>query len=80
MMRDIASHIPTIVGSVPTPQDNGTSAMVWKEPYGVVSYALCDESSFQLYLISRIVTLYDVNNYLYLKPSENKPTTNMSIS
>lgn len=35
MLRDIASHIPTITGSVPTVQDVGTSAMVWKEPYGV---------------------------------------------
>jgi hypothetical protein len=35
MLRDIASHIPTITGSVPTLQDNGMSAMVWKEPYGV---------------------------------------------
>jgi acyl-CoA reductase-like NAD-dependent aldehyde dehydrogenase len=35
-LRDIASHIPVMTGSVPTPGDEGTSAMVWKEPYGVI--------------------------------------------
>ena len=35
MMRDVAGRISTIVGSVNTTQDEGTSAMVWKEPYGV---------------------------------------------
>ena len=36
MIRDIAGRLPTISGSVKTTQDEGTSAMVWKEPYGVV--------------------------------------------
>ena len=36
MLRDIASQISNICGSVPVVQDEGTSAMVWKEPYGVV--------------------------------------------
>lgn len=36
MMRDCASRAPGICGSVPTVQTPGQSAMVWKEPYGVV--------------------------------------------
>ena len=36
MLRDIASQISNVCGSVPVVQDEGTSAMVWKEPYGVV--------------------------------------------
>ena len=36
MLRDIASQITSILGSVPIVEDEGTSAMVWKEPYGVV--------------------------------------------
>lgn len=36
MLRDIASRIPTICGSVPTCQEEGTSAIIYKEPYGVV--------------------------------------------
>lgn len=35
-LRDIASHIPLMTGSVPTVEHEGTSAMVWKEPYGVI--------------------------------------------
>lgn len=35
-LRDIASHIPLITGTIPTVENEGTSAMVWKEPYGVV--------------------------------------------
>jgi acyl-CoA reductase-like NAD-dependent aldehyde dehydrogenase len=35
-LRDIASHIPVMTGSVPTSGDEGTSAMIWKEPYGVI--------------------------------------------
>lgn len=35
-LRDIASHIPLVTGSVPTVADQGHSAMIWKEPYGVV--------------------------------------------
>ncbi len=36
MLKDIASRIPTICGSVPTCQEEGTSAIIYKEPYGVV--------------------------------------------
>lgn len=35
MMRDIASRISSICGSVPVCEDEGTSAIVYKEPYGV---------------------------------------------
>jgi acyl-CoA reductase-like NAD-dependent aldehyde dehydrogenase len=36
MMRDIAGRIPTVCGTVPVVQRDGQSAMVWKEPYGVI--------------------------------------------
>ncbi|KAB8291124.1 hypothetical protein EYC80_009812 [Monilinia laxa] len=35
-LRDIASHIPLVTGSVPTVAGEGQSAMIWKEPYGVI--------------------------------------------
>lgn len=35
-LRDIASHIPLVTGSVPTVAGEGHSAMIWKEPYGVI--------------------------------------------
>lgn len=35
-LRDIASHIPLVTGSVPSCGNPGTSAMIWKEPYGVI--------------------------------------------
>jgi acyl-CoA reductase-like NAD-dependent aldehyde dehydrogenase len=34
--KDIAGLIPTIQGSAPTLAEEGTSAVVYKEPYGVV--------------------------------------------
>ncbi|KAF7927930.1 hypothetical protein BELL_0059g00010 [Botrytis elliptica] len=35
-LRDIASHIPLITGGLPTVEEQGTSALIWKEPYGVI--------------------------------------------
>jgi acyl-CoA reductase-like NAD-dependent aldehyde dehydrogenase len=35
MCRDIASRISSVVGSVPVCEDPGTSAIIFKEPYGV---------------------------------------------
>ena len=36
MMRDIACRVSDVCGHVPAIEDEGQSAMVWKEPYGVV--------------------------------------------
>lgn len=36
MIKDTAGRIGTLAGSVPQPADPGTSAMIWREPYGVV--------------------------------------------
>jgi acyl-CoA reductase-like NAD-dependent aldehyde dehydrogenase len=36
MLKDVAGRIPSVQGSVPIPGAEGKSAMVWKEPYGVI--------------------------------------------
>lgn len=36
MLRDLAGRIVSICGSVPVVEDEGQSAMVWKEPMGVI--------------------------------------------
>ena len=36
MLRDVAGRIVTIAGSVPVCGEEGTSAIVYREPYGVV--------------------------------------------
>lgn len=36
MMRDVAGRTSTIMGSIPTCAEEGTSALVVKEPYGIV--------------------------------------------
>lgn len=36
ILRDVAGRIATIMGSIPTCDQDGTSALVLKEPYGVV--------------------------------------------
>lgn len=35
-LRDVAGRVSSVVGMVPTLQDPSTSAMVLKEPYGVI--------------------------------------------
>jgi acyl-CoA reductase-like NAD-dependent aldehyde dehydrogenase len=36
MMRDVAGRVGTIMGHIPTCAEDGTAALVVKEPYGVV--------------------------------------------
>jgi acyl-CoA reductase-like NAD-dependent aldehyde dehydrogenase len=36
ILRDVAGRISSIVGTVPTTSEVGRSAIVWKEPYGVI--------------------------------------------
>ena len=36
MLKDVAGRISSVQGSVPIPGAEGKSAMVWKEPYGVI--------------------------------------------
>ncbi|KAI8626770.1 aldehyde dehydrogenase [Xylariaceae sp. FL1651] len=36
MIKDAAGRVGTLGGSVPTPSNPNTAAMVWREPYGVV--------------------------------------------
>ncbi len=36
ILRDVAGRVSSIVGMVPISGEPGRSAMVWKEPYGVI--------------------------------------------
>ncbi len=36
MLRDVAGRVGSVMGHIPTCKDDGTSALVVKEPYGVV--------------------------------------------
>lgn len=36
MIKDAAGRVSTLAGAVPTPADPDTSAMLWREPFGVV--------------------------------------------
>lgn len=36
IFRDAAGRISSIAGSIPTPSDPGTSALILQEPYGVI--------------------------------------------
>ncbi|TGO58023.1 hypothetical protein BCON_0059g00020 [Botryotinia convoluta] len=36
VLRDVASHIPLVTGNVTTSKGEGQSAMIWKEPFGVI--------------------------------------------
>ena len=36
ILRDVAGRISSITGTIPTPAAEGTSALIYKEPYGVI--------------------------------------------
>ena len=36
MLKDVAGRITSVQGNIPIPGAEGKSAMVWKEPYGVI--------------------------------------------
>ena len=36
MLRDVAGRLSTVMGHIPTCEEEGTSALIMKEPYGVV--------------------------------------------
>ncbi|KAH8600923.1 aldehyde dehydrogenase domain-containing protein [Bisporella sp. PMI_857] len=72
MMRDVAGRISTIVGSVNTTQDEGTSAMVWKEPYGV-TLGIAPWNAPYVFGVRSIANAIATGNTTIIKGSELTP-------
>ncbi|APA06321.1 hypothetical protein SS1G_01166 [Sclerotinia sclerotiorum 1980 UF-70] len=72
LLRDIASHIPLVTGSVPRVAGEGQSAMIWKEPYGVILGIAPFNAPFALGMRAA-ATAIATGNTTVLKGSELTP-------
>ncbi|CAF9940664.1 MAG: hypothetical protein HETSPECPRED_002479 [Heterodermia speciosa] len=72
MLRDIAYRISSVCGSTPTCQEDGTSAMVCKEPYGVV-LGIAPWNAPYVFGIRAAATAIATGNTTVLKGSELTP-------
>ncbi|TVY84269.1 Vanillin dehydrogenase [Lachnellula suecica] len=72
MLRDIAARITSICGSMPVCQDTGTSAIVFKEPYGV-TLGIVTWNGPYVFGIRSAATAIATGNTAILKASELTP-------
>ncbi|KAF2816481.1 aldehyde dehydrogenase family protein [Mytilinidion resinicola] len=72
MLRDIASRISSICGTVPVCQDEGTSCIVYKEPYGV-TLGIVPWNAPYVFGIRAAATAIATGNTTILKASELTP-------
>ncbi|KAF4625122.1 hypothetical protein G7Y89_g13048 [Cudoniella acicularis] len=78
MLRDIAGRISSICGSVPVCQEVGTSAIVFKEPYGVCLGIVPWNAPF-VFGIRSAATALATGNTTILKASELTPRSYWAI-
>ncbi|KAF2197124.1 aldehyde dehydrogenase [Delitschia confertaspora ATCC 74209] len=72
MLRDIAGRIASVVGSVPVVAQEGQSAMVWKEPYGVI-LGIVPWNAPYVFGVRSAATAIATGNTTVLKASELTP-------
>ncbi|PMD58747.1 aldehyde dehydrogenase [Hyaloscypha bicolor E] len=72
MLKDVAGRIPSVQGSVPIPGAEGKSAMVWKEPYGVI-LGIAPWNAPYILGFRAIVFAIAAGNTVILKSSETSP-------
>ncbi|KAI1075522.1 aldehyde dehydrogenase domain-containing protein [Whalleya microplaca] len=72
LLRDIAGRVSSIVGTVPTCSDPERSAMIFKEPYGVV-FAVVPWNSPYILGMRAIILPIAAGNTVVLKGSELSP-------
>ncbi|KAF1967199.1 aldehyde dehydrogenase [Bimuria novae-zelandiae CBS 107.79] len=72
MCRDIAGRVSSICGSVPAVTKEGQSAMVWKEPYGVVLGVVAWNAPY-VFGIRSAATAIATGNTTVIKSSEQTP-------
>ncbi|GJN78568.1 hypothetical protein PLIIFM63780_002062 [Purpureocillium lilacinum] len=72
MFRDCAGRAPGICGSVPTVKAEGQSAMVWKEPYGVI-LGIVPWNAPYVFGVRAAATAIATGNTTVLKSSEHTP-------
>ncbi|KAM4057260.1 aldehyde dehydrogenase family protein [Hirsutella rhossiliensis] len=72
MLRDCAARAPTVCGSVQAVETEGQSAMVWKEPYGVV-LGIVPWNAPYVFGVRAAATAMATGNTTVLKASEMTP-------
>ncbi|TQV98606.1 aldehyde dehydrogenase family protein [Cordyceps javanica] len=78
MLRDVAGRIASICGSVPVVEDEGRSAMVLKEPVGVV-LGIVPWNAPYVFGIRSAACALAAGNTTVLKPSELSPRSYWAI-
>jgi acyl-CoA reductase-like NAD-dependent aldehyde dehydrogenase len=71
-LRDVAGRITSIQGTIPTPAAEGVSALVYKEPYGVV-LAIAPWNAPFILGIRSVAYALAAGNTAILKASESSP-------
>ncbi|KJZ76431.1 hypothetical protein HIM_04160 [Hirsutella minnesotensis 3608] len=78
MMRDCAYRCSSICGSAPTVLANGQSAMVWKEPYGVVLGITAWNAPY-VFASRAIANAISTGNTTVIKSSELAPRCGWAV-
>ncbi|KAI9801903.1 MAG: hypothetical protein M1833_002217 [Piccolia ochrophora] len=79
MIRDIGGRIPSIQGSIPFAAAEGTSALVYKEPYGVI-LGIAPWNAPLILGVRAVAYALATGNTVILKGSELSPRTFWGIS
>lgn len=77
-LRDVAGRITSIQGSIPQTSHEGTSAMVWKEPYGTI-LACAPWNAPYILGIRAILYPLAAGNTVILKCPESSPMCSRAI-
>ncbi|KAE9379646.1 aldehyde dehydrogenase [Stipitochalara longipes BDJ] len=78
MLKDVAGRIPSVQGSIPIPGAEGKSAMVWKEPYGVI-LGIAPWNAPYILGFRAVVFAIAAGNTVILKSSEASPRSFWAI-
>jgi acyl-CoA reductase-like NAD-dependent aldehyde dehydrogenase len=72
LMREIASRVWDVSGSVPAPVEEGEGCMVWKEPYGVI-LGIVPWNAPYVFGVQYVATVVATGNTIVVKSSELAP-------
>lgn len=72
LLKDVAGRISSLVGTMPTTAEEGTSALVYKEPYGVI-LAIAPWNAAYVLALRSIIYALAAGNTVILKAPEFSP-------
>ncbi|TVY22070.1 Vanillin dehydrogenase, partial [Lachnellula hyalina] len=78
ILLDVSGRLSSLTGSIPTPSDPGTSALVYKEPYGVV-LAIAPWNAPHILGMRSIIYPLAAGNTVIFKAHELSPLTHTAL-